>query len=65
MKIIILILSLFLFSCTKEDSCDEQLSKINKEYISAMQNAGYSLSALTEITRQYEIRKQSVLNNCK
>lgn len=65
MRKLVLILSIVFFSCSNDQSCDEQLKELDEKYNNSIQNAGSSNSAFSEITRQYQIQRLSILNSCK
>lgn len=60
----ILLVSLFITSCSK-DNCDQQLEQLQKDYVNSINNTNGSNTALSEITRQYEAKKQQILKDCE
>lgn len=65
MRKFLLILSMLFLSCSNDDACDKQLDEAYKNYETALNNCNGSLTAMYEVKRQFEIKKQSILNNCK
>jgi len=64
-KSIIIILTIAFISCTKEDNCEQELNIATENYIKALNNCNGSSTAINSVSQQYEIKKQSILNNCK
>jgi len=65
MKKYLIILSILFLSCSKEDSCEQQLKEAYSNYEKALQNCGGSYSAMQVVQSQYEVKQKSILNNCK
>jgi len=61
------ILSLLLFSCSNdnEPNCDAELQEIETVRTQARINCNGSTTCISKINRDYEAKKQEVLNKCK
>jgi len=64
-KLIIIILTIAFVSCTKDETCEKELNIATENYIKALNNCNGSSTAINSVSQQYEIKKQSILNNCK